>query len=152
LSAVRVIDLEPKALVIDASLGIKLFVIEAGSEQVDRLFSLLAIEPAFNFFVPDLFYVECANVLWKYVKHHAYPAASAHQDIVDLRALRLHSIPTAELVAEALELALEFDLTAYDACYFALARRLELPLITADTALAKKMAETSVKIVALENI
>ena len=128
MSAVQLIDLEPKALVIDASLGIKLFVIEEGSEQVDRLFSLLAIEPAFNFFVPDLFYVECANVLWKYVKHHAYPAASAQQDIVDLQALSLHSIPTVKLVAEALELALEFDLTAYDACCVALARRLDVAL------------------------
>ena len=142
MSAVRFDDFEPKACVIDASLGIKLFVLEVGSEKVDRLFNLLTVDPPYNFFVPDLFYIECANILWKYVKRFGYPAASARQDINDLLALALHSIPTTELAAEALELALEFDLTAYDACYVALARLLELPLLTADVALAMKLGNT----------
>jgi predicted nucleic acid-binding protein len=65
VSEVGLFDVEPKAAVIDASIGIKLFVIEEGSEKVDRLFNLLTIDPPFAFFVPDLFYLECANILWK---------------------------------------------------------------------------------------
>jgi hypothetical protein len=37
----------------------------------------LAAGPPARFFVPDLFYVECANSLWKYVRRHGYPAETA---------------------------------------------------------------------------
>jgi predicted nucleic acid-binding protein len=41
---------------------------------------------------------------------------------------------------QALALASQTGLIAYDACYAALARRLELPLITADKALFKAVS------------
>ena len=44
---------------------------------------------------------------------------------------------TAELAEEALTLAVERRLSAHDACYAVLARRLELPLVTADEAMCK---------------
>jgi len=130
-----------RAAVIDASVGAKLFVLEPGTEQADRLFSLLAADPAANFFVPDLFYIECTNIFWKYVRRFGYAVDNARQDVADLLALNLHPIPTAELAAEALELALELDSSVYDACYTALAHRLDLPLLTADETLAQKMGQ-----------
>lgn len=51
--------------VVDASVGVKLFVNEAESELADRLFARLTAQPAAQFYVPDLFYIECANILWK---------------------------------------------------------------------------------------
>jgi predicted nucleic acid-binding protein len=42
-----------------------------------------------------------------------------------------------ELIEDALQLASEKKLTAYDACYAVLAQKLGLPLITADAPLAK---------------
>jgi predicted nucleic acid-binding protein len=152
VSAVQSNDVEPLALVVDASIGIKLFVLEDGSEKVDSLFQSLTLDPPSNLFVPDLFYVECANILWKYVQRFSYPAESARQDIADLQMLALHSLPTAALIADALELALELDVTAYDACYAALARRLELPLVTADTLLAQKLANTGITVITLDNL
>lgn len=53
--------------VVDSSVGIKLFIVEDESEQADRLLHQLAEDPATRFFVPDLFFVECANILWKFV-------------------------------------------------------------------------------------
>ncbi len=135
--------------VVDASVGIKLFVPEDGSEQADRLFDRLAQEPSASFFVPDLFYVECTNILWKYVQRFGYPAENARQDVVDLQSLALHSVPTADLVDEALELALAFDITAYDASYVALAQRLRLPLVTADHPLAQKLDASGLTILSL---
>jgi predicted nucleic acid-binding protein len=127
------------AAVIDASVGIKLFVPEDGSQQADRLFDRLSEDPPASFFVPDLFFIECTNILWKYVRRFGYPVENARQDIGDLQSLALHGIPTAGLASEALELALALDITAYDASYAALARRLELPLVTADNPLAQKL-------------
>ena len=60
--------------------------------------------------------------------------------MLDLQALRLRTVSTADLLTLALDLALTYDVTAYDACYAALAEQLELPLITADAPLLHKLA------------
>ena len=130
--------------VVDASVAIKLFLVEEFAEVVDRLFAQLAAEPPARFYVPDLFFVECANILWKYTRHFGYPVDNARRDVADLQALRLHTISTADLLTPALELALTNDMTAYDACYAALAQQLSLPLITADSALVRKLSDSDI--------
>lgn len=137
--------------VVDASVGIKLFLVEDESDAADRLFAELTPEaaseiPPSRFYVPDLFFVECGNILWKYVRHFGYAADSARQDVADLQALRLQTVSTADLLTPAFELALQFDLTADDACYAALAQGLSLPLITADTTMARKLAVSDIKV------
>ena len=140
------------ACVIDASVGIKLFLIEELSERADGLFARLSEDPPARFYVPDLFYVECANILWKYVRHFGYPAESARQDVADLAALALVIVSTADLLEPALELALTYNVTAYDACYAALARQLALPLVTADAPLARKLAGSDVSLLTLQQL
>jgi predicted nucleic acid-binding protein len=137
--------------VVDASVGIKLFLEEDGSEAAAHLFAELAPDPASaslptRFYVPELFYVECGNILWKYVRHFGYDANNARQDVADLQALRLQTVSTADLLTPAFELALQYDLTAYDACYATLAQQLSLPLITADAALVRKLTNSAVVI------
>ena len=44
--------------VVDASVGIKLFLVEDLSEQADALFDHLADQPPARFYVPDLFFIE----------------------------------------------------------------------------------------------
>ncbi|MBK8933859.1 MAG: type II toxin-antitoxin system VapC family toxin [Chloroflexi bacterium] len=58
--------------------------------------------------------------------------------------LRLQTVSTADLLTPAFELALHYDLTAYDACYAALAQQLSLPLITADAPLLRKLAGSGI--------
>ena len=138
------------ACVVDASVGIKLFVDEQGSQQADLLFSTLAQDPGARFYVPDLFFVECANILWKYVRHYGYPPANASQDVADLSALALRSVSTADLIVPGLALALEYTITAYDACYAALAGQNKLPLITADQALIRSLAGSGIELIDLQ--
>lgn len=130
--------------VVDASVAIKLFVAEDDSDKADRLFERLTAEQPVRFYVPDLFYIECTNILWKYVRRSGYAADSARQDVIDLAALDLLIVSTADLLEAALEIALTFDTTAYDGCYVALAQQLNLPLITADAPLARKMRGSNV--------
>ena len=132
--------------VVDASVAIKLFVLEESSEQTDKLFEQLISDPPVRFYVPDLLFIECANILWKYVRNYGYPAENARQDVADLQALALRSVSTADLLAPALELALAQDITTYDACYAALADQLHLPLITADLTFARKLQGTQINI------
>ncbi|GAB4496409.1 MAG: hypothetical protein OHK003_01440 [Anaerolineales bacterium] len=123
--------------VLDASVGIKLFIEEEFSDKVERLFFKLAEDPQAEIHVPDLFYIECANILLKYTRRHNRPLEDSLKDIADLNDLALKSTSTSELIEEALELAHEKNLTAYDAFYAVLARRLALPLVTADAPLAR---------------
>jgi predicted nucleic acid-binding protein len=123
--------------VLDASVGIKLFVEEEFSEKVQRLFVKLAEDPQTEIHVPDLFYIECANILLKYTRRYKRPLKDSLADLKDLNKLALIATSTSELIDEALQLASDKNLTAYDACYAVLARRLKLPLITADAPLAK---------------
>ena len=130
----------PFDCIVDASVGIKLFLVEPLSERVDMLFDHLADTLPARFYVPDLFFIECANILWKYVRRFGYPPEAARQDVADLVRLPVQPVSTAVLVEPALSYAIDWQITAYDATYVALADRLALPLITADEALVRKSA------------
>jgi predicted nucleic acid-binding protein len=123
--------------VMDASVGIKLFIEEEFSDKVQRLFAKLSEDPQAEIHVPDLFYIECANILLKYTRRFDRPLEDSLADIKDLGKLALKTTSTMELIEDALQLASEKKLTAYDACYAVLAQKLGLPLITADAPLAK---------------
>ena len=132
--------------VVDASVGIKLFLVEPLSDRADALFSHLVAAPPARFYVPDLFYVECTNVLWKYTRRHGYLPEVAQQDVADLARLPLRTVSTVNLAEAALALAVAHDVTAYDAVYVALGQRLSLPLVTADEALVRRLAETGLDV------
>jgi len=127
----------PLRYVVDASVGIKLFVEEENSEQAHALFSYLTADPPAEFYIPDLFYIECANILLKYTRRFGRSLGDSQADIADLKLLSLKPTSTADLMEDALLLATEKKLTAYDACYAVLAQKLDIPLITADEPLSK---------------
>ena len=127
----------PLRYVVDASVGIKLFVHEEFSEQAHALFSHLAADPPAELYVPDLFYIECANILLKYTRRFGLSFEDSQADVADLKLLALKPTSTADLMEESLLLASEKKLTAYDACYVILAQKLEIPLVTADETLAR---------------
>jgi len=132
--------------VVDASVGVKLFLVEPLSDRVDALFAHLAENPPCQLYVPDLFFVECANILWKYVQRHGYPAENAQRDVADLVRLPLRAVPAEELVGEALMLAVAHRITAQDAVYVALSRQLSLPLVTADGSLVRRLTGSSLDV------
>jgi predicted nucleic acid-binding protein len=123
--------------VVDASVSVKLFVNEPNSDLAHALFAKLSEEPPAELYVPDLFYIECTNILLKYVRRFGRPLEDSQADLADLSLLALKSTPTTVLMEDALLLASQRNLTAYDACYAVLAQQLEIPLVTADEPMVK---------------
>ena len=128
--------------VVDASTAIKLYLTEPLSAEAATLFGLLSATPATELHVPDLFYAECGSILWKQVRRGNCTAVQATAFEASLRALSLQRTPTFDLIADALSIALAHGVTAYDACYVALAVRLGVPLVTADQKLVQRLAGT----------
>ncbi len=129
-----------RPFVADASVGIKLCLEEEFSAEIAEVFRTELT------LVPDLFHIECANVLWKRVKRGLYSRAQAEASVADLIALQLPTTPSIDLMARALALGCEYDVTAYDACYAALAEAKHIPLVTADVRLRQAFSDTSVQV------
>lgn len=144
--------MEHTTFVIDASVGIKFVLPEPLSDRAESLFGLLGKRPAVRFFVPDLFYVECANVLWKRVTRYGYKISDAMVDLRNLRALALRIVSTSDLSETALKLSVLHGITAYDACYVALSDLVAAPLITADERLVRKLADKKHRVQWLGNL
>jgi predicted nucleic acid-binding protein len=140
-----------RSCVVDASVGVKLFLPEELSENATELFREIAGVRK-RFFVPDLFYAECANIFWKSVRRLVIPSDEARDSLQDLKGLSLLPVATSGLLAESLDLALEFGITAYDATYAALSQDLSLPLITADEKLIRKLEGSGTNIVWLGDL
>jgi predicted nucleic acid-binding protein len=135
----------PPRLVIDASAGIKLFIDEPLSDSAHALFAQIAL-PLTRFFTPDLFYIECTNVIWKYVRRGGMPAADAAVAVEQLGRLGLRAVPTASLISSAFMIADAYDVTAYDAVYAAVAQQVRAPLITADERLVRQLRGSEIEV------
>lgn len=133
-------------LVVDASVGIKLFVEEGLSDRAAELFEGLAWEPPHQIYVPDLFYLECGNILWKYVRRFDYPPAQARESLRSLGALALQRLSDSLLFEESLDLALARGISVYDASYVTLSRHLDVPFVTADEKLVRKLEGSGIEI------
>lgn len=139
----------PTTCVIDACAGIKLFLDEEYSENVRDLFERSMADEEALIHVPDLFYIECANILWKRVRRGEYLETLAMEHLADLRGMRLVPAPTCALMERALEIACLYDITAYDACYVALSERHSVPLVTADADLCAALSASPFSLVTL---
>jgi predicted nucleic acid-binding protein len=130
-------------LVVDASVAIKWhFQREIHSEDALRI--LYSIEQAV---VPDLFYIEMENIIWKYTKSKKLPVEKALTVVESLMAqnsfFQCHSSQDAlDLI---FELSVAFDISAYDATYLALAIRENIQCVTADRKLYDKIRASKLR-------
>lgn len=93
--------------------------------------------------VPDLVFAEVANTFVVHVRAGALDRSQVRARMRAARALPLEVVPTAVLAESAVDVALNRDLSAYDACYAALAEASEAILVTADRRLAETVPRSA---------
>jgi predicted nucleic acid-binding protein len=131
-----------RLLVLDASVAAKWFLPRAGESLVEESFDLLRrhAEGEIEFTAPDLFWPEFGNVLWKAVRQGRWSGTAATKALQQMQEQRLSTVPAADLVEDALAIALASGRTVYDSLYIALAVQRGAELVTADERLANAVA------------
>lgn len=125
-----------KACVVDASVGAKWFFNEELNEQSRSLISRLE-KREIDLIVPEIFYVELANVFRKRVQRKEITAPDAIRAFDLLSSFSLKRYSDHELSDVALENAIQLGISVYDAIYISLAEIYVTPLVTADNELIK---------------
>jgi predicted nucleic acid-binding protein len=117
--------------VIDAGVAIKWYVPEILDGEAKRF-----LDPSYTLHVPELFFAEFANILWKKARVLKVPEITVDEGRRILRVLSKVSLtahPMAPLIEAAYDLAVGPERpTVYDSCYLELARALGCRLVTAD--------------------
>lgn len=129
---------KPLRCVIDTNVYIKHLIPDPLSNKVDELLGHLA-HPKTEILIPDLLYVECANVLRKYIQKGLYDLGDLPNDLTELKALPFQVVSTADLMMQAVTIGVSNSITAYDACYVALSQQASAPLLTLDQKLVKAL-------------
>ena len=133
----------PQPLVVDASVAVKWFVVEADSDRALEL-ARLAARRTVTLHAPDIWVSECANAIWKVaVKLRHMDRRAAHDAVTQLVTVPIRDAASRALLPRAYAIAVEWTITVYDALYLALAQALETQVVTADRALLRRMAGTS---------
>jgi predicted nucleic acid-binding protein len=135
---------------VDTSVCIKQFIADPLTPKVNQLFDHFA-NPQTEIFIPDLFYIECANTFWKYVRAGMYTAAEVQTDLVTLKAFPLRVVSTADLMADAVNIALTHGISANEASYVALSQQVSVTLLTLDQKLVKALAATSYDVISFND-
>jgi predicted nucleic acid-binding protein len=130
------------SFVLDASVAVK-WAIPSGTETLTaEAFQLLKrySDGKINFIVPDIFWAEVGNVLWKGVRQQRWQQDFAQLAASDTRERDFLTVSSQELLSEALAIAFAYDRSVCDCLYVALAIRFKTEMITADERLANALA------------
>ncbi len=123
-----------KAIVVDASVAVKWVVEEQHSAEAALLLQCETLH------APDHWQAEAVNALWAKVAKADLPTADAEEGIRLLLRAPVSGTPIRALIARAFAISLAQSVTVYDSLYVALAEKLDIPFVTADQKLIRRMA------------
>lgn len=130
------------SFVVDASVAAK-WMLPAKEELLrEEAYRLLDAYGAgeINLLVPDIFWAECGNIVWKAVRQQRFSKVQAELAISSMLRRSIPTISSASLLPEALPIAFQYGRSLYDCLYVALAVQSDRELITADERLANALA------------
>jgi predicted nucleic acid-binding protein len=130
--------------VIDASVLIKFYVPEILSDRAERLLARVE-KREIALLAPDLIYPETENILWKKqrLKELTHSEVEEISDAILLLPLKIEG--SKALLTVAVDIAIAYGITVYDALYLSLAKVYETTMITADRRLVEALARADLK-------
>jgi predicted nucleic acid-binding protein len=131
-----------KSAVVDASVACKWILPSADEPYSKHALELLdryALKEI-QILVPDLFWAEIGNVLWKAVRTHRITIEDARIGLQKVTGCNFPTVPSFSLLTRAFEIASTFGRSFYDCLYVALAESSDAELITADEKLVNALA------------
>ena len=128
----------PAALVVDTSVAIKWYIPEPGTERALQL-----LNPESRLIAPDLLVAEFGDVLWKKVRRGELSPAEAREIAEALvQACPVTLRPSLPYSASALDIAIRFGRSVYDALYVSVAVAEGGLYVTADERLVDALTST----------
>lgn len=124
--------------VVDASVVVKLFLLEEGTEAVEQL-----LHSEFLLMAPDLAAIEVANAVLSAARRQSVDATVALEVVHRLEEGRILLVPSRRFLARATEIALLLRHPIYDCLYLACAEERDAPLVTADRRFLQAVAGTA---------
>jgi predicted nucleic acid-binding protein len=124
-------------IVLDASAGIEIALNRSKADTFNQ-----ALLSASKVLSSDLYKIEVANVIWKYVKADLLEKVRANRTLELAQDLVDEYIDIAENNEEAMNESIRIGHSTYDLLYFTLARRYSATLITVDAKL-KSIAQNA---------
>lgn len=130
-----------KSFVLDASVAAKWFLPAIGepfSAEANKIL-IAFVAGRVTLIVPDLFWPEISNILWKAAARNRISADEAKEAIREITRQNVPTFPSQPLARSALDISLHFGHPVYDSTYVALAVSQASPLITADEKLIRAL-------------
>ena len=130
------------AFVVDASVAAKWVLPGAGEPFRDEALRLLKqwLDGKVRLIVPDFFWVELTNVLWKAVRRGRCTKDTAVAALATMLDYQIPTVPSLNLLNLALQKGVQHGQSVYDSLYVVLAVEAAAQLITADEKLANALA------------
>jgi predicted nucleic acid-binding protein len=94
----------------------------------------------YHLIAPDLIRAEFGNIMWKVSRRGALSGDEVAQIVEAFQAMPVESHDSGPLLSTATEIALQADITVYDALYIALALENDTACITAGRRLVRSVA------------
>lgn len=114
--------------VIDANVAIKWVLPEIYSDQALSLLD----DDQNELLVPDFFFSEITNILWKQTQRGELSLNSAEEKLSEIKQVDFAVFESFDLVSQALAIAVEVQQAVYDCVYLALAINHDCQMVTAD--------------------
>jgi len=124
-----------KRCVIDASLIAASMFQEEFEEPASALLASNCIQVA-----PAIIFAEVGNVIWKRFRLKEINEIEAGKLLAGFFRLPLRITPSEKLIKSSLQIAMQYDRTAYDSLYVALAVKTDAMMVTTDKRLVNALA------------
>ena len=131
----------PAAVVPDSSVAAKWFLHDEEHTQEARAVLAAFTAGRLGLVVPDCFYYEFAGLVIRAERRGRITSDEADKIVATVAEMPLVGVASGPLIVRALTLARAFEGSPYDAIYLLLAEDRDIPFVTADETLYKKIGQ-----------